>query len=246
MTGTPRRALTIDVLTVSDRWKRSATAKSMVRRAVTRAASATLSTTRAELAIVLTDDSAIRLLNRAWRGVDAATNVLSFPARNGHGHLGDIILAFETIAREAQSEDKPFAHHVAHLAVHGFLHLLGYDHDRDDDAQAMERTEREILRQLAIPDPYRPQRNEPDKSTARNSARKLAKKPTERPFKKSRGKSAKKSVKKSIKRATVKPAPNRPKAVGAEPAKLAVQRSAKHLGGRFREARNSPRLVSVS
>ena len=66
----------------------------------------------------------------------------------------DIVLAYETIAREARSQRKPFAHHVAHLAVHGFLHLLGYDHERRTDAEAMERTEREILQRLAVPDPY--------------------------------------------------------------------------------------------
>ena len=107
---------------------------------------------------MLTDDSAIRLLNRAWRGIDAATNVLSFPATRGSAEtplIGDIVLAYETIAREARDEKKPFAHHVAHLAVHGYLHLLGYDHERRKDAEAMEQTERNILRRLAIPDPYR-------------------------------------------------------------------------------------------
>jgi probable rRNA maturation factor len=246
MTGTPQGALTIDVLIVSDRWKQSAKAKSVVRRAVSRAAAATLATTGAELAIVLTDDSAIRLLNRDWRGVDAATNVLSFPARNGHGHLGDIILAFETIAREAQSERKPFAHHVAHLAVHGFLHLLGYDHDRDDDAQAMERAEREILRQLAIPDPYRPQLEKPHRAAARNSARKLGKKRDKNPAKKPFKKSAKKSGKKSVTRPAAQSPQKRPKDAGAEPATLAAKRSAEHHGGRFRGTRNSSRLVSVS
>ena len=69
--------------------------------------------------------------------------------------LGDIVLAYETIAREARDEGKPFAHHLAHLAVHGFLHLLGYDHERDADADAMEQLECRILAGLAIPDPYR-------------------------------------------------------------------------------------------
>ena len=112
----------------------------------------------AELAIVLTDDLAIRALNRDWRGIDKATNVLSFPTKSAGGEpplLGDIVLAYETIAREARAERKPFAHHVAHLAVHGFLHLFGYDHERDEDAEAMEQVERKILRRLAIPDPYR-------------------------------------------------------------------------------------------
>jgi probable rRNA maturation factor len=148
-------ALKIDVMIDSKRWKDAGRAKSIVRRAVARAA-ATRSTGAAELAIVLTDDSAIRALNRDWRGIDKPTNVLSFPAKNGSlkPHLGDIVLAFETIEREARGEDKPFADHVAHLAVHGFLHLLGYDHERDEDALEMEKAEREILRALKIPDPY--------------------------------------------------------------------------------------------
>src|ERR1700731_1472498 len=127
MTPAPRAKLKIDVLVDSDRWKEPAKARALVRRAVAQAA-ATVSTTGAELAIVLTDDSAIRSLNRLWRGIDAATNVLSFPAKAVRGeapHLGDIVLAYETMAREARAQRKPFAHHVGHLALHGFLHLLG-------------------------------------------------------------------------------------------------------------------------
>ncbi len=155
MTRAARSALTVDVLVVSDCWPDAENLQSIMRRAVTQAA-ATLSTTGTELAIVLTDDSAIRALNRDWRGVDKATNVLAFPTTNAAGgHLGDIVLAFETIAREAASERKPLAHHLAHLAVHGFLHLVGYDHERREDALRMERIERQILRRLAIPDPYR-------------------------------------------------------------------------------------------
>jgi probable rRNA maturation factor len=156
MTRTRSSAPKIDLMVDSGRWKDAAKLKSMVRRAIAQAAAATRSTGGAELAIVLTDDSAIRALNRDWRGVDKATNVLSFPAKNGgrQPHLGDIVLAYETIAREAESEHKPLAHHVAHLAVHGFLHLVGYDHERDKDALEMEQTERDILRQLKIPDPY--------------------------------------------------------------------------------------------
>ena len=128
-----------------------------MRRAIVTAA-ATLSTPATELAIVLTNNAAMRLLNRAWRGVDAATNVLSFPngpIRGEPSFIGDIVLAYETIAVEARSEGKPFGHHLAHLAVHGFLHLLGYDHECEKDAARMERLEREILQRLAIPDPYR-------------------------------------------------------------------------------------------
>lgn len=159
MTRAARPALTVDVMVGSELWKDAGTLQTAVRRAVTRAA-AMLSTRDAELAIVLTDDSTIRALNRDWRDVDKATNVLAFPTKNAAaaGHLGDIVLAFETIAREARSERKPLAHHLAHLAVHGFLHLVGYDHERPKDALEMERTERKILSQLAIPDPYRPVR----------------------------------------------------------------------------------------
>src|ERR1700735_3638759 len=103
MTPAPRAKLKIDVLVDSDRWQDPAKARAAVRRAVGQAA-ATVSTTGTEVAIVLTDDSAIRQLNRLWRGIDAATNVLSFPARRKTAdeppHLGDIVLAYETIARE--------------------------------------------------------------------------------------------------------------------------------------------------
>src|SRR5271170_6181930 len=137
MTPAARPKLAIEVRIDSELWKEPAKVKSTIRRAVTQAAAA-VSTRSAELAIVLTDDSAIRLLNRDWRGVDAATNVLSFPGANTRDrparHLGDVVLAFETIAREARGEGKPFAHHIAHLAVHGFLHLIGYDHERDKEA----------------------------------------------------------------------------------------------------------------
>jgi len=153
---TSKSAPKIDLLVESSRWKRHADAKAAACRAIAKAATV-LSTPKAELAIVLTDDSAIRLLNRDWRGIDAATNVLSFPTRGAGGDvplIGDIVLAYETVAAEARAEGKPFAHHVAHLAVHGFLHLLGYDHMRKKDAEIMEGMERNILRKLAIPDPY--------------------------------------------------------------------------------------------
>jgi probable rRNA maturation factor len=153
-----RQSLNIDVLVESKLWNRNDGVKSAARRAVTKAADV-LSTPSSELAIVLTDDSTVRLLNRDWRGVDAPTNVLSFPAASCGGKppfIGDIVLAYETIAGEAHAERKPLAHHIAHLAVHGFLHLLGYDHVRKQDAEEMEQIERDVLRRLRIPDPYRP------------------------------------------------------------------------------------------
>jgi probable rRNA maturation factor len=165
----------VDVLVESGLWKEPRAVKSLVRRAIEEAA-ATVSTSGAELAIVLTNDSAIRLLNRDWRGTDAATNVLSFPAQGAAGgeppFIGDIVLAYETVAREARDEGKPFAHHVAHLTVHGFLHLRGYDHQRSKDADEMEKLERKILRRLAIPDPYRlPARKAKRRQESLNSAR---------------------------------------------------------------------------
>jgi probable rRNA maturation factor len=168
-----KNACKIDVLVESGLWKEPRVVKSLVRRAVNEAAAA-VSTSGAELAIVLTNDSAIRLLNRDWRGKDAATNVLSFPAQNASGELpllGDIVLAYETIAREARDEGKVFAHHVAHLTVHGFLHLNGYDHKRSKDADEMEQLERKILRRLAIPDPYRSSAESVAKSPGRTAKR---------------------------------------------------------------------------
>jgi len=172
-----RGKLKIDVLVDSGLWAEPGKMRSVVRRAIAEAAS-TQSTSASELAIVLTDDSAIRQLNRLWRGIDAPTNVLSFPAAarqaaDGPAHLGDIVLAYQTIAREARAERKPLAHHVTHLAVHGYLHLIGYDHERDADAEAMEQAERDILRRLAIPDPYR---QNTSKSATKESTPKTARK----------------------------------------------------------------------
>jgi probable rRNA maturation factor len=153
----------VDVMVQSIRWRRQPGAVGIVRRAVTAAAQAA-STRPAGLAIVLSDDSAIRALNREWRGLNAPTNVLSFPTKAGRAaprerpHIGDIVIAYETTAREATAEGKPFAHHLAHLAVHGYLHLLGYDHQTDRDAKTMERLEVDILARLDVPDPYAPRR----------------------------------------------------------------------------------------
>lgn len=121
-----------------------------------------------EVSVLLTDDAAVRALNREWRGQDRPTNVLSFPALEPHElraaagrpqplplHLGDIVLALETVLREARSEGKPIEHHLAHLVVHGTLHLFGEDHEDDDRAAAMELLETRILAELGVPDPYR-------------------------------------------------------------------------------------------
>ena len=111
---------------------------------------------RGEVSVFLADDGALQLLNRDWRGKDCPTNVLSFPAaKNEAGLLGDIALAAETVAREAAEQGKSFEAHATHLIVHGFLHLLGYDHEVEEEAAAMEERERAILAALGLPDPYR-------------------------------------------------------------------------------------------
>ena len=109
----------------------------------------------AEVSLVFTDDAAVRELNRQWRGKDRPTNVLSFSqSRAMTGLIGDVVLGFETVSREAGLEGKPLDDHIAHLVVHGFLHLVGYDHEDDEDAEHMERLEREGLSRIGIADPY--------------------------------------------------------------------------------------------
>jgi probable rRNA maturation factor len=105
-----------------------------------------------ELCLVLADDALQRRLNHDFRGADKSTNVLSF--EGAPASLGDVVLALETIAAEADSQGKSLADHVAHLVVHGVLHLMGYDHQTGTEARRMERLEAEILAGLGIADPY--------------------------------------------------------------------------------------------
>ena len=117
----------------------------------------------AELSVVLSNDEHVQILNRDWRQIDKPTNVLSFPTRDIEPGeipemlLGDIILARETIAEEAVNFGISFADHLTHLVIHGFLHIFGYDHVEDKDAEVMERLERQCLRKINIPDPYSPE-----------------------------------------------------------------------------------------
>ncbi len=153
-----------EVLVVADCWQTEPEADAVIQRAVAAAAeivNADIGET--EIAVMLTDDAGIRTLNSNWRGIDKPTNVLSFPALpqassggpdDAPRMLGDIAIAYQTTRKEADDEQKPFDHHLSHLAVHGFLHLIGYDHEKDDDAEAMETLEQAILAQLGIPDPY--------------------------------------------------------------------------------------------
>lgn len=119
-----------------------------------------------EIAVRLTGDAEVHILNRDYRQKDKSTNVLSFPmvqpdlipglanSDDGEILLGDIVLARETCEREAEEREVAVSAHAAHLIVHGTLHLLGYDHMRDDEADAMEALERQIMDRLGLHDPY--------------------------------------------------------------------------------------------
>ena len=175
--------LSIDFSVDDDRWNTLSGAIDTIERGVriayqnatkTIPISASPSTPAVEISVVLCDDGDIQILNRDYRGKDSPTNVLSFalmdgndatdhmPVVDGMPHmLGDVIMAMDTIEREAQQQNKPFLSHLCHLSIHGTLHLLGYDHINDADATAMETLEIELLKQLGIKDPYMPI-DEPD------------------------------------------------------------------------------------
>ncbi|AEH84529.1 rRNA maturation RNase YbeY [Mesorhizobium opportunistum] len=150
----------IDISIEAGDWPAEASLARLVDRAVAVAFAETGAAGQSELSIVFSDDAHIRTLNADWRGKDKPTNVLSFPAfphvKDGPlpPMLGDIVLAAETVAREAALEDKPLENHITHLVIHGLLHLMGYDHETDTEAEAMEAVERAALARLAIPDPY--------------------------------------------------------------------------------------------
>jgi probable rRNA maturation factor len=152
----------IDIAIEAGNWPGEEALRPLVERAVA-AAAAELGAAFApgsELSVLFTDDAQIQRINMQWRGKDKPTNVLSFPSApvSAGGPLppilGDIVLAAETVAREAHQEGKPLADHLTHLLIHGFLHLAGYDHETDAKAEVMESLERRALAKLAIPDPY--------------------------------------------------------------------------------------------
>jgi probable rRNA maturation factor len=161
MTWSPKQSLaapSIETRIQSPLWDAQPAAEATVREAI--GAAARLVPAEGEIGILFTDDAEIAVLNRDWRGVDKPTNVLSFPApaarhRSADAPLGDIVIAYETLAQESEAADRLFLHHLAHLAVHGYLHLLGYDHQTDSQADAMEGLERDVLARLDIADPYR-------------------------------------------------------------------------------------------
>jgi probable rRNA maturation factor len=168
--GAPLRGSAVEIVVASPLWNARRGVRTVLRRAIAEAAYAA-SKAVGEVTVVLTDDPAIQKLNRDWRSKNRPTNVLSFPAIihpaaalewtvptpnavPGPLPLGDIVIAYETTKREALAARKPFAHHLAHLAVHGYLHLVGYDHQADRDAETMEAMETTILARLKMPDPY--------------------------------------------------------------------------------------------
>jgi probable rRNA maturation factor len=169
-------ALALDVLIEAQAWQSLPEAEHIVRRAIAFAATSGVEICRPgaepspphrrrrvgwRLCILLSDDQTIARLNGQWRGQEKPTNVLSFPApvrcRAGPNEkmpLGDIAIAYETLTREAQENGVTVSSHLSHLVVHGFLHLLGYDHHMDDEAERMERLERDILARMGVHDPY--------------------------------------------------------------------------------------------
>jgi len=160
------RSVTIDIAEPSAAWRAALPRRRAICRAAALAALAAAPTGRsraagAELSIVLGDDPLLRRLNRQWRGKDKPTNVLAFPADDGMARsgapllLGDVILAFGTVAGEAATQGKTLAAHLSHLVIHGVLHLLGFDHEEAAAATRMEALETAVLAGIGIADPYR-------------------------------------------------------------------------------------------
>ena len=132
-----------------------------LRRLARNAVSAVLPDDDVAIGLLFTSDARIAEMNGQWRGKPKATNVLSFPVstampvpKGEPRPLGDIALAYGVVSREAQEQKKPVSHHITHLIVHGVLHLLGYDHENDDEAGAMEAREIMILAELGMGNPY--------------------------------------------------------------------------------------------
>ena len=173
--------VSLDISAPSPLWRGLLRARAIARETIAAAVaeSGAVSSDGTELSLCLADDAALRALNARWRGIDKPTNVLSFPAAvdavadrvdrapkdvrkgahltTGHGarlQLGDIALAYETLAREAEDLGVPLADHYRHLLAHGFLHLIGYDHETDEEAERMEALETRIMARLGAADPY--------------------------------------------------------------------------------------------
>jgi probable rRNA maturation factor len=151
----------LDVLIEASGWSVLFEPEAQIQRAATAAVAAVGITGKVSVTVLLTDDAVVAELNRQWRGKDRPTNVLSFPAAplpaGRHAivqPLGDIALAWGVVAREAQEQGKTLENHLAHLIVHGVLHLAGHEHETDEAASAMQALEIKTLTGLGIPDPY--------------------------------------------------------------------------------------------
>ncbi len=151
----------LDVMVEADGWGQLGDVEALALEAVEAAFAASPLAPRepVEISLLLADDAAVRELNREWRGQDKPTNVLSFPSPAmdvpGVRPLGDLALAYETVAREAEAEEKTLLDHLRHLVIHGCLHLLGHDHDSPERAEAMEAVEIDALARLGVANPYR-------------------------------------------------------------------------------------------
>ncbi len=152
--------VSLDISVPSSLWRGLPRARAIARETIAAAAlESGGARPEAMVSLCLADDAALRALNARWRGIDKPTNVLSFPAASGGAlgdptTLGDIALAYETLQREAEDLGVPLADHYRHLLAHGFLHLIGYDHETDAEAERMEALETRILERLGAADPY--------------------------------------------------------------------------------------------
>jgi len=153
--------IALDISVPSDLWRGLPRARALARETIAAAIaeSGFEGGEGADVSLCLADDTQLRALNLRWRSVDKPTNVLSFPAappgrRAQSVTLGDIVLAYETLAREASELGVPLADHYRHLVAHGFLHLIGYDHETARDAERMEALETRIMARLGAADPY--------------------------------------------------------------------------------------------
>ncbi len=156
-------AVHIDITMLDDRWQGVPNLDRLAEdAALTAIAHGSVDPGSAELSLVFSNDERVRELNADYRGKPMATNVLSFPAdlpgEQSPGQdrlLGDVVVAFETISREAEAQGKTFENHLCHLIVHGVLHLLGYDHEIDSSADKMEALEIAALAHMNVPNPYK-------------------------------------------------------------------------------------------
>jgi len=153
--------LSLEISVQSALWRGLPRARSMARETIDACVAETGLRARegAEVSLLLADDARLQSLNANWRGLDKPTNVLSFPAASPERIsdaklLGDIAIAYETVEHEARSAGRPLGDYYRRLVAHGFLHLIGYDHQTDEEAERMESLERRILVRMGVPDPY--------------------------------------------------------------------------------------------